>query len=143
VRRLLKDVISKNGQSVLDCVMADLLVCESDVKPWVEDDDDLGSDWEEFEESETESETSATDSDANTNAASPTRDASQRPITTVVLEPSTPGAKIPKGHKRMRPRYATCANCKEEFDVSCNEKGDCRYHPRKPLTVVSYNFPVL
>jgi hypothetical protein len=26
------------------------------------------------------------------------------------------------------PKFAKCDNCKEEFDVTINEKGDCRWH---------------
>jgi hypothetical protein len=28
----------------------------------------------------------------------------------------------------MVPRNANCLNCREDFDVSCNERGDCRWH---------------
>lgn len=35
------------------------------------------------------------------------------------------------GLKRLRPRYATCTNCEEEFDITQNESGDCVYHPGK------------
>ena len=31
--------------------------------------------------------------------------------------------------KRLRPRYAFCVNCKEEFDVADNEKDSCVWHP--------------
>ncbi|KAL8803940.1 MAG: hypothetical protein Q9200_006025 [Gallowayella weberi] len=33
------------------------------------------------------------------------------------------------GLKRMRPRYAMCSNCEEEFDVTENQSGGCIYHP--------------
>jgi hypothetical protein len=33
------------------------------------------------------------------------------------------------GPKRLRTRYASCINCKEEFDVSENTKKSCSYHP--------------
>jgi hypothetical protein len=241
LRQVMKEIICKNGRTASDWVMAELLVCESEVKPWEEGDDDLGSDWEEEEEREREEEeerereaeeeerereeeeeerereeeeerereeeeerereeeeerereeleelgmekleelgrerlkelqakleakASQTNSNAETNAALPTLDATQAPVSTVVLEPPTmnaqskveanaalptlnatqspvstvvlelptTNAQIHKVHKRMRPRYAKCVNCKEEFDVSCNEKGDCRYHPGKLL----------
>jgi hypothetical protein len=29
----------------------------------------------------------------------------------------------------MVPRYATCLNCKAEFNVTANYKGDCKWHP--------------
>jgi hypothetical protein len=29
---------------------------------------------------------------------------------------------------KMVPRNAKCLNCGEDFDVSCNERGDCRWH---------------
>jgi hypothetical protein len=29
------------------------------------------------------------------------------------------------------PRFAKCENCKEEFDVTINERGDCVWHPGK------------
>lgn len=29
----------------------------------------------------------------------------------------------------MTPRYAKCLNCKDEFDVTCNYRGDCTWHP--------------
>ena len=31
--------------------------------------------------------------------------------------------------KRLRPRFATCENCAEEFDVETNNKRSCRWHP--------------
>lgn len=33
--------------------------------------------------------------------------------------------------KRVRPRYAMCENCSEEFDVTDNVKGACVYHDGK------------
>lgn len=36
-----------------------------------------------------------------------------------------------QGRKRLRPRYATCRNCEEEFDVTQNGSEDCVYHPGK------------
>ncbi|RDW85422.1 hypothetical protein BP5796_03747 [Coleophoma crateriformis] len=33
---------------------------------------------------------------------------------------------VPSG---MRPRYAACENCKKEFDVTDNHRGDCVWHP--------------
>jgi hypothetical protein len=221
LRQVMKDIIFKNGRLASDWVMAELLVCESEVKPWEEGDDDLGSDWEEEEEREREEEeerereaeeeerereeeeerereeleefgmerleelgrerlkklnakleakASQTNSNAETNAALPTLDATQSPVSTVMLEPSTrsahsnveanaalptlnatqspvstvvlelptTSAQIPKVHKRMRPRYAKCVNCKKEFDVSCNEKGGCRYHPGKLLAYLLF-----
>ncbi|KAI4284986.1 MAG: hypothetical protein L6R38_001001 [Xanthoria sp. 2 TBL-2021] len=41
------------------------------------------------------------------------------------------------GLKRLRPRYATCTNCEEEFDITQNESGDCVYHPEE--TEVDYD----
>lgn len=39
--------------------------------------------------------------------------------------------------KRLRPRYAICGNCSEEFDVTDNGKKACSYHyGRLPLTGV-------
>ena len=37
--------------------------------------------------------------------------------------------------KRLRPRYAFCVNCKEEFDVETNEKDSCVWHPGIPPLV--------
>lgn len=31
--------------------------------------------------------------------------------------------------KRLRPRYAMCAKCEEEYDVTLNSKWACRWHP--------------
>ena len=51
-----------------------------------------------------------------------------------VTEPSSaiadeaPLVQASNGNKRLRPRYAVCINCDEEFDVTCNEKGDCTWH---------------
>ncbi|KAH8425137.1 uncharacterized protein LDX57_002886 [Aspergillus melleus] len=33
------------------------------------------------------------------------------------------------GSKRSLPRYATCASCGKEFDVTENTKNSCTYHP--------------
>ncbi|KAJ5799625.1 uncharacterized protein N7518_001693 [Penicillium psychrosexuale] len=33
-------------------------------------------------------------------------------------------------NKRPVPRYASCVNCKKEFDVTSNTEENCRYHPR-------------
>ena len=35
--------------------------------------------------------------------------------------------------KRLRPKYALCSQCKEEYDTSSNQKGDCIWHPGKPV----------
>ena len=40
------------------------------------------------------------------------------------LERPMPG----NGQKRLRSRYAICANCREEFDVTSNDKHDCVWH---------------
>ena len=31
--------------------------------------------------------------------------------------------------KRFRPRFATCINCNEEFDVETNDEDSCIWHP--------------
>lgn len=36
--------------------------------------------------------------------------------------------------KRFRVRFATCENCSEEYDVSCNLKGDCIWHDGTDLS---------
>lgn len=33
--------------------------------------------------------------------------------------------------KRLRPRFATCVNCSEEFDVTANNKRSCVWHPSR------------
>lgn len=35
---------------------------------------------------------------------------------------------VQKAPKRLRPRYATCTNCDQEFDVTDNGKKSCRWH---------------
>jgi hypothetical protein len=45
---------------------------------------------------------------------------------------SAPGKKlepIAATDDEMVPRYATCLNCGAQFDVSSNDRGDCRWHP--------------
>lgn len=37
--------------------------------------------------------------------------------------------------KRLRPRYAMCENCSEEFDVTDNVKGACVYHDGKLIYI--------
>ena len=48
---------------------------------------------------------------------------------------ATRGEAVPEASKgiavedeEFTARYATCMNCKEEFDVTVNEKGMCRWH---------------
>lgn len=36
---------------------------------------------------------------------------------------------IAVGDEEYTARMATCENCKEEFDVTLNERGDCEWHP--------------
>ena len=48
-----------------------------------------------------------------------------------------------KPNKRMRPRYATCENCKEEFDVTDNDNGDCIFHPGKLSIFLLLGLPFL
>jgi hypothetical protein len=38
---------------------------------------------------------------------------------------------IPKTPKRLRPRFATCEHCSEEFDVTENEDDACMWHDGK------------
>jgi hypothetical protein len=33
------------------------------------------------------------------------------------------------GDEELTPRFVTCVNCNEEFDISANEKGECAWHP--------------
>ncbi|KAG6999604.1 hypothetical protein G7Y79_00033g067920 [Physcia stellaris] len=40
----------------------------------------------------------------------------------------TNGVSVPS-LKRLRPRYAFCVNCEDEFDVETNEKNSCKWHP--------------
>ena len=35
---------------------------------------------------------------------------------------------VQKAPKRLRPRFATCINCDQEFDVTDNGKKACRWH---------------
>ena len=35
---------------------------------------------------------------------------------------------VQKAPKRLRPRFATCLNCDQEFDVTDNGKKTCRWH---------------
>lgn len=35
---------------------------------------------------------------------------------------------VQKAPKRLRPRFATCINCDQEFDVTENGKKACRWH---------------
>ena len=35
---------------------------------------------------------------------------------------------VQKAPKRLRPRFATCLNCEQEFDVTDNGKRACRWH---------------
>ena len=35
---------------------------------------------------------------------------------------------VAKAPKRLRPRFATCINCDQEFDVTDNGKKACRWH---------------
>ena len=35
---------------------------------------------------------------------------------------------VQKAPKRLRPRFATCINCDQEFDVSDNGRKACRWH---------------
>ena len=37
------------------------------------------------------------------------------------------------GDDKMTPRYAQCENCSGEFDVTCNDMGDCVWHPGEYL----------
>lgn len=50
-------------------------------------------------------------------------EASEKKVTAV------PDSTTQAGPKRMRTRYSTCSNCKEEFDVSENTRKSCSYHP--------------
>jgi hypothetical protein len=43
-------------------------------------------------------------------------------------EPSKKIKPIAVADDKMTPRYASCLNCKDEFDVTINEKGDCIWH---------------
>ncbi|KAL2043353.1 hypothetical protein N7G274_003659 [Stereocaulon virgatum] len=38
---------------------------------------------------------------------------------------------VPKTPKRLRPRFATCEHCSEEFDVIENEDDACTWHDGK------------
>jgi hypothetical protein len=44
-------------------------------------------------------------------------------------------ARKPKSLKRIRPRFAVCTNCKEEFDVAENTQESCNYHSGMTLNI--------
>ena len=47
----------------------------------------------------------------------------------VVTDTDTNTEESSGNNKRQVPRYAFCANCEKEFDVTTNMKEICRYHP--------------
>ncbi|KAJ5284028.1 hypothetical protein N7534_000663 [Penicillium rubens] len=47
----------------------------------------------------------------------------------VVTDTDTNTEESSGNNKRQVPRYAFCANCEKEFDVTTNTKEICRYHP--------------
>jgi hypothetical protein len=42
---------------------------------------------------------------------------------------STKRKPIAVGDEEYTARMATCENCKQEFDVTLNDRGDCEWHP--------------
>ena len=47
----------------------------------------------------------------------------------VVTDTDTNTEESSGNNKRQVPRYAFCANCEKELDVTTNTKEICRYHP--------------
>ena len=43
--------------------------------------------------------------------------------------------------KRLRPRFASCKNCNEDFDVETNDKYSCSWHPGIFLSLFLDPFP--
>ena len=80
-----------------------------------------GEEEEEEEEEESESDTEGQDSEDSTSGHS-THDAQK---SNRVIAPTG------SSQKRLRPKYATCDNCDEEFDVTTNGKRSCVWHPGK------------
>lgn len=74
----------------------------------------VDTDSEDNTNSEIESEESDSDSNANDKSES-TQESKKRKLITV-------------GDKEYTPRMATCENCKQEFDVTLNSRGDCVWH---------------
>ncbi|KAI9036442.1 uncharacterized protein KD926_001785 [Aspergillus affinis] len=92
--------------------LADLLLVSEDQVPDVPS-DVPPSDYESSEEEPSDEESSAQD------AARKQPPRSENPN----------GPQQVAGSKRSMPRYATCTNCKEEFDVTENTRKSCVYHP--------------
>lgn len=79
-----------------------------------EEEDDDEEESEESDKDEDDSEDDGEDNDGSDVKANKTKG---------LFAPPAPNV------KRLRSRYATCANCSEEFDVTFNSREDCIWHP--------------
>jgi hypothetical protein len=75
----------------------------------------VDSDSEDDQDSENESSEEEEDSDESDTGEYPERKKKIKPIALADNE--------------LTPMYAKCLNCKEEFDVTANDRGDCTWHP--------------
>ena len=112
----------------------ELLVGEDEVKLYgdedeedEEDEDDVGVEDEEDEEDE-----EVEDDEVEADRAEARRVALEKRRAEMARKASRqqPPARV-AGQKRVLPRYATCEQCEEEFDVTMNEEGDCVWHSGK------------
>ncbi|GFF32561.1 hypothetical protein IFM58399_03253 [Aspergillus lentulus] len=52
-------------------------------------------------------------------------------------KPATPKSKK-RARASVRPRYAVCANCEVEYDVTKNSRGSCCFHPEEAVQDEEY-----
>ena len=116
----------------------ELLVGEDEVKLYADEEEDEEEEEEpedeeeEEEEEEEEDEEEVEDVEEEADRAEARRVAYEKRRAEVARKVSRqqPPQQV-AGQKRVLPRYATCEQCEEEFDVTMNEEGDCVWHPGK------------
>lgn len=113
----------------------ELLVGEDEVNLYAdeeEEDEEEPEDEEEEEEEEDEEEEEVEDVEEEADKAEARRVAYEKRRAEFASKASRllPPQQV-TGQKRVLPRYATCEQCEEEFDVTMNEEGDCVWHSGK------------
>ncbi|KAF7176018.1 hypothetical protein CNMCM7691_001193 [Aspergillus felis] len=86
------------------------------------------------------------DSDSNCNCGSDCEANAKVDTDTAQPAPGESGPARLKSKKRaragaggkVRPRYAVCANCEVEYDVTKNSKESCRFHPEEAVEDEKY-----
>ena len=154
LRHVLNKLLSDGGGQVIDIMKEQLLIVESRAQVWQEGDDmtatDSSAEEDGDKEEKKEDDEDDSEEDEDEDESDESSDEDKEAKSKKVAAPKKPqntnsapqAAKLNAGRKasdvtstskRLRPRYAICERCDEEFDTTQNDRAACRWHDGRPF----------